>query len=288
MAGTDHQELEIRPSDLNPLLRRMVWHLDEPIGDPVTSGNFLLAEAAATSARWVLNGEGGDPVFGGPKNLPMLLGHWYAPDGGLERRTGQYLATWRRAGEDVGRLLHPDVRAAVDLQRDVAAAVAPHLTSDVPVHFLNKLMIINMRLKGANLILPKVDRMLGAHGVTPLSPLFDPALIRLSLRMPPRMKLRAGVEKDVLNRAFADVLPSAVVERAKSGMRVPVHSWFRTSSSAPPTTSCRRARSSAAGIFDHRRVRDLRNYRTGRDGIRLWMLVTFELGRRHVVEREHT
>ena len=97
----------------------------------------------------------------------------------------------------------------------------------MPDYFLNRLMITNMRLKGANLILPKVDRMLGAHGVTPLSPLFDPALIRLSLRMPPRMKLRAGVEKDVLNRAFADVLPSAVVERAKSGMRIPVHSWFQ-------------------------------------------------------------
>ena len=93
MAGTDHMELEIRPSDLDSLLRRMVWHLDEPIGDPVTIGNFLLAETAASSARWVLNGEGGDPVFGGPKNLPMLLGHWYTPDGDLERRTGQYLAT---------------------------------------------------------------------------------------------------------------------------------------------------------------------------------------------------
>jgi asparagine synthase (glutamine-hydrolysing) len=166
LAGTDHHEVEVRPRDLRPLLGRMVWHLDEPIGDPVTVGNFLLAEAAAASALWVLNGEGGDPVFGGPKNLPMLLSHWYALDGDLDHRTTQYLATWRRAGEDIGRLLHTDVRAAVNMDRDVAGVMRPHLTAARPPLFLDKLMVTNMRLKGANLILPKVDRMLGAHGMT--------------------------------------------------------------------------------------------------------------------------
>jgi asparagine synthase (glutamine-hydrolysing) len=105
--------------------------------------------------------------------------------------------------------------------------------------------------------------------------------------MPPRMKLRAGVEKDVLKRAFANVLPIEVVQRAKSGMRIPVHSWFRNElkCTAEDILSTRAVKD--AGIFDHRRVRDLRNYRTGRDGIRLWMLVTFELWRRQVVEQEH-
>jgi len=147
-------------------------------------------------------------------------------------------------------------------------------------------MAANMRMKGANLILPKVDRMLGAHGVTPLSPLFDPALIRLSLTMPPTLKLRAGVEKYVLKRAFADDLPAAVLTRPKSGMRVPVHSWFRNElkRTADDVLSPRAVK--RAGIFDPSRVRDLRRYRTGRDGIRLWMLVTFELWRRQVVDRE--
>ena len=64
-----------------------------------------------------------------------------------------------------------------------------------------------MRLKGAHLILPKVDRMLGAHGITPLSPLFDADVMRLSLMVPPTLKLRAGVEKWVLKRAYDDLLP---------------------------------------------------------------------------------
>ena len=86
LARTDHHEIEVSAADLHALLARMVWHLDEPIGDPVTIGNFELARTATSHATWVLNGEGGDPVFGGPKNLPMLLDHWYAVDSDPARR----------------------------------------------------------------------------------------------------------------------------------------------------------------------------------------------------------
>ena len=246
-ARTDHHEIQIQADDLHGLLVPMVWHLDEPIGDPVTVGNFVLAGFAAGHGAWVLNGEGGDPVFGGPKNLPTLLSHWYVTGAGLAERTPNYLATWRRAGEEVNRLLHPDLRAQVDLERDVAGVLTPYLHAATPPHFLNKLMVTNMRLKGANLILPKVDRMLGAHGLTPLSPLFDPALIRLSMTMPPDLKLRAGIEKFVLKQAYAAELPPSIVARPKSGMRIPVHSWFQREPSAPRTTCSQHAPSTGPG-----------------------------------------
>ena len=214
-AGTDHREIEVRGRDLAPLLRRLVWHLDEPIGDPVTAGNFALAQVAANEAPWVLNGEGGDPVFGGPKNLPMLLAHWYPTLDGPHARESQYLATWRRAGEDVQELLHPDLRALIDIERDLISIIRPYFAADRPTHFLNKLMILNMRLKGAHLILPKVDRMLGAFALTPLSPLFDRRVIELSLRTPPQAKLRHGIEKWVLKQAYQDVLPREVITREK-------------------------------------------------------------------------
>jgi asparagine synthase (glutamine-hydrolysing) len=50
LARTDHHEIEVRADDLHGRLARMVWHLDEPIGDPVTIGNFALAGSAATHA----------------------------------------------------------------------------------------------------------------------------------------------------------------------------------------------------------------------------------------------
>jgi asparagine synthase (glutamine-hydrolysing) len=75
--GTRHYEVEIRPRQFLPRLRRMVWHLDDPIGDPIAMPNMELARHVSQDHRWVFNGEGDDPCFGGPKNIPMMLGHFW-------------------------------------------------------------------------------------------------------------------------------------------------------------------------------------------------------------------
>jgi asparagine synthase (glutamine-hydrolysing) len=288
---TDHEEVLIRPKDFLPRLRQIIWHLDDPIGDPITVPNFELASRVSQDVRWVFNGEGGDPCFGGPKNLPMLLHHWY---GGIERasnfREHHYLASYRRAYEELWHLLTPEFQRQIDPKADLEAVLTPFFASSTPPHFLNKLMAINIRLKGAHLILPKVERMTGAWGLTPLAPLFDERLIRLSFRMPPRLKLAAGVEKLVLKRAYADDLPPAVIARPKSGMRVPVHFWFRGEMKRYARHILHPRRVRQAGVFQPERVRQLLKYDieggAGRYGLRLWMLITFEIWRRLTVEGE--
>lgn len=288
---TEHEEVLIRPKDFLPHLRQIIWHLDDPIGDPITVPNFELASRVSQDVRWVFNGEGGDPCFGGPKNMPMLLHHWY---GGIERtsnfREHHYLASYRRAYEELWYLLTPELQRQIDPKTDLEAVLTPFFASAIPPHFLNKLMAINIRLKGAHLILPKVERMTGAWGLTPLAPLFDERLIRLSFRMPPRLKLAAGVEKLVLKRAYAGDLPAAVIARPKSGMRVPVHFWFRGEMKRYARHLLHPRRLRQAGIFQPERVRQLLNYDieggAGRYGLRLWMLITFEIWRRLIVEGE--
>jgi asparagine synthase (glutamine-hydrolysing) len=289
--NTEHHEVLIRPRDFLPRLRRIIWHLDDPIGDPITVPNFELAARAAQDARWVFNGEGGDPCFGGPKNLPMLLHHWY---GGFDRgenfRERLYLASYRRAYDDLGQLLSPEWQARIDPVADLERVLSPFLQSPDPGPFLNKLMAANIRLKGAHLILPKVERMTGAWGLTPLSPLFDERLMRLSFTMPPRLKIAGGVEKVLLKHAYADALPAEVIARPKSGMRVPVHFWFRGEMQRYARHILRPRQLRQSGIFNPEHVRKLLRYDSegsqGRYGLRLWMLVTFEIWRRLVIERE--
>lgn len=287
--GTVHEEFHIRPGQFLPRLQQMVWHLDDPIGDPITQPNFELAAHAARDVRFVFNGEGGDPCFGGPKNIPMMLHHWY---GGLNReenfRERHYLQSYRRAWDEIEYLLSDDVRVQIDVERDLDGVFAPYLRTDHPRLFLNRLTSINIREKGAHLIQPKVERMLGAHGLTPLAPLFDERIIRFSFEMPARMKLHRGIEKVILKRAYADQLPAEVINRPKSGMRVPVHYWFRSEM----RRYARRLLSPKAvrqvGLFNPERVKQLLSYRIeegrGRYGLRLWMLMTFELWRRMVVD----
>lgn len=287
--GTIHHEILIEPKNFVSRMRQMVWHLDEPIGDPITQPNFELARRVADDVCVVFNGEGGDPLFGGPKNIPMMMQHWYGVPREKNFREKAYLASYRRAYEEWSRVLHPNIREQIDPQRDLEAILQPYFETDSLNSFLNKLMAINIRLKGAHLIQPKVERMLAASGLVPLAPLFDEDLIELSFQMPPTMKLRQGIEKWALKRAYDDALPSEVIERPKSGMRVPVHYWFQREMRRVAKKTLSRRRLKSAELFDPARVRQLLAYdveeSSGRYGMRLWMLMTFELWREQLVER---
>jgi len=289
--GTEHHEIELRPRDFLPRFRQVAWHLDDPIGDPITVPNFELSRRVAGITRHVFNGEGGDPLFGGPKNLPMMLGHWY---GGLDHGPGSreraYLASFRRAHDELDRLLTPEARAQIDVERDLVAPLTPLLHAQAPPTLLGKLQAANIRLKGAHLILPKVERMTAAAGVAIQSPLFDPGLVELSFAMPGTMKLRDGVEKWVLKQAYADALPESVTQRPKSGMRVPVHDWFlgEMRGFARELLAPRRLR--ANGLWSPVRVKQIlaydREHPGGRYGLKLWMLLAFETWRSLVIDGE--
>lgn len=66
--------------------------------------------------------------------------------------------------------------------------------------------------------LQRVDRVSMAHGVEARVPFLDPALVELALRLPGRLKVRDGIEKWVLRKAFADALPDYVSDRPKNPM----------------------------------------------------------------------
>jgi asparagine synthase (glutamine-hydrolysing) len=288
--GSRHHEIEIKPRCFLSRFREMVWHLDDPIGDPITQPNFELARIVGERFGSVFNGEGGDPLFGGPKNIGMMLNHWYGLDREPNFRERAYLESYRRAWTELELLLSDDFKKEIHFADDVESVFKPMLNGDRPASFLNKLMAINIRFKGANLILPKVDRMLAAHSVVPLSPLFDDQLTKLSFEMPPLMKLRSGVEKYVLKRAYEDELPASVIKRPKSGMRVPVHYWMQREMRRFSKKMLARKRLSRSGIFNPDRVKQMLRYETeqanGRYGLRLWMLLTFEVWREIVVEQK--
>jgi asparagine synthase (glutamine-hydrolysing) len=132
--------------------------------------------------------------------------------------------------------------------------------------------------------------MMGASGLTPFAPLFDDRIVSLSFEMPGTMKVRGGIEKWVSKRAFEDKLPRSVIERPKSGMRVPVHFWFRGEMKRYARKILSPRNVKQVGIFNSKRVKQILDYDTvegpGRYGLRLWMLTTFEIWRRIIIDRE--
>jgi asparagine synthase (glutamine-hydrolysing) len=224
--NTDHRVLTVSGEALAARLASTVALLDSPVGDPLTVPNLLLAEAvAADGLAVVLNGEGGDPVFGGPKNLPMIVHELQRPAG--DDRAEAYLRSYRKCYTDLPRLLTPTALRALADEPHPARFVAPYLRPDRMGTLLNQLLHVNLRTKGAHHILTKVERLTASQGVQGRSPLFDRAVIDHAFAVPPRYKLHGAVEKWILKEAVRDLLPSTIVDRPKSGMRVPVQQWLR-------------------------------------------------------------
>lgn len=274
---TEHHIIEITPSQMWDLHAEAIGCLDDPIGDPLTVPNLVLGREAKQSVNVILNGEGGDPCFGGPKNQPMLLTNLYqsadptsAPD-----LVAAYLASYQKCSPDLPRLLRPEVWNSV---KNAPSVFEPELFG--AGSYLNRLMFINTKFKGADHILTKVSNLTRACGLEGRSPLFDQRVVEQSLTIPPEYKLSGATEKAVLKAAVQDVLPDVILQRPKSGMMVPVQYWFRKvwPKQAHALLLHRKAR--VREFLNAEVMADWLNYRGdtwSRYGVKLWLLVSLEL-----------
>ncbi|MBX6391124.1 MAG: asparagine synthase, partial [Frankia sp.] len=279
--GTRHRVLTVPGRTIAARLAETVALLDSPVGDPLTVPNLLLAEAAAGDGlRVTLNGEGGDPVFGGPKNFPMLVWELHRDSPDPDARALAYLRSYRKCYTDLPVLLTSDALAALRDLPGPERLVAPYLRPGRMRALLNQLLYCNLRTKGAHHILTKVERITAACGLQGRSPLFDRRIVDFAFTVPPTRKLAGPVEKAVLKDAVRDLLPATIVDRPKSGMQVPVQSWLR----GPLRDLAHDALLSPAavnrGLF---RPDTIRAWMRGeglvlpRQGAKLWLVLSLEL-----------
>lgn len=275
--GTQHHILELPATLIRDRLPETLALLDDPIGDPLTTPNLLLGRAAKQETDIILNGEGGDPCFGGPKNQPMLLHALY---GQTQTEADAYFRSYQKCYDDLPQLLTPETLHALRSMPPQEAMLLPFFTNPQMPDYLNQLMHINVRIKGADHILTKVSNLTQACGLLGHSPLFDPRIVDASFAIPPKFKLSGTTEKAVLKAAIADLLPEAILTRPKSGMLVPVQGWFRQELKdyARDLLLDRRARTRP--YLNTETVRQWLDYRGSvwpRYGVKLWLLLTLEI-----------
>jgi len=275
--GTTHHVLELPARVIRDRLERTLEALDDPIGDPLTVPNDLLAQAAGQHAPVILNGEGGDPCFGGPKNLPMLLHEVY---GSAEERERAYLRSYQKCYDDLEELLTPEVKEELSheppQERLLAPFFGPHGMSD----YVHRLMHVNVRLKGADHILTKVNNLSTEHNLLARSPLFDRRIVDFAFSIPAHHKLDGANEKAVLKRAVADLLPEPVLTRQKSGMLVPVQAWFQRDLRRYARAMLLDKRARTRPYLNRDVVDAWLDYRGSlwpRHGVKLWLLLTLEV-----------
>jgi asparagine synthase (glutamine-hydrolysing) len=248
---TDHEEFVVHPEAID-LVERLVWHHDQPFGDPAAVPTYLLSEVTRGHVTVALCGDGGDELFAGYERFAAgVAAQRYAalpraaqgavsgvlgllPRGGRAQKLQRFAKV---AGEGlpnayrswISYVKDPERDALLDGRRDGWALedyAATWRTSE-GAQPLDRLLDLNLRTYLLDDLLVKADRTSMAHALELRSPLLDVGLLEYASRLPPPLKARGLSLKRVLKAAVADIVPKEILHRPKRGFGVPLDRWFR-------------------------------------------------------------
>jgi asparagine synthase (glutamine-hydrolysing) len=311
--GTDHKEIIMEPDAID-LLQQVIWHLDEPMSDLAVIPVFVLSREAKKEVTVILTGDGNDEVWAGydkyelqlkldayrkmvpglvKKALPALRG--ILPDGYVKARLGHS----QMLLEEGGAVLHhssvfDDWEEDALFTREFKSQVGGPTPREVVIDpyfggdhdFLNKMLWSDVRTLLVDSYLVKTDRMCMAHSVENRVPLIDHRIVEFAFTVPPRYKLRNGVEKWLFKEAVKDLVPPEIVRRKKKGFNVPVHYWLKSNPELVDLLDERAIRK--RGYFNYPYVQKVLSHLKDPDpnqAQRIWSLITLEIWHQQLDER---
>jgi len=246
---TEHYEMVLKAGDMERVLPRLTWHLEEPrVGQSYP--NFYVAQLASKFVKVVLSGAGGDELFGG---YPWRYYRAVNNDS-FEQYIDKYYLYWQRLvdnrhlkamfapiASDVGRVW----------TRDIFRDVFQHHPDAIyrPEDYINQSLYFEAKTFLHGLLVVE-DKLSMAHGLETRVPFLDNDLVDFAQRCPTRLKLNNLAEvvrinenepgdkqarffqrtrdgKQILRDVMGRYIPADIVDAAKQGFSAPDASWFK-------------------------------------------------------------
>jgi asparagine synthase (glutamine-hydrolysing) len=220
-------KVDASPQKIRKALTLTVKALDLPFGDGVTVPLFLLCEAAKQEVGIIFNGEGGDQLFAGWTNKPLIAASIYqtAQPNALNTFEAQYLQTFHRLWGYESQVFSTEVCDKIQhLNPQDWLKLA--LNSPDSHQLLHRLRRASLMLKGAQNIHPRATNLAFYHGLSVRSLFCDLDLTEWTFQQQSSLFLQGSCEKYILKRAVEDWLPPEIVWRQKRGMGVPLSPWL--------------------------------------------------------------
>ena len=312
--GTEHLEMRVSP-EAATILSDLVWHFDEPFADSSALPTYYLAKMSREQVTVALSGDGGDELFAGYDRyraaqlagridrlawpLPQLLGAKFWQQLPSVDRQRSLLRRWKRFSEAIA--MPPQRRYAewITIFNETRRAALygedflNQLPNSDPLEFLfsayrqsaNRDFVTSTSITDLLTYLPcdlltKVDIASMACGLECRQPFLDHRVVELAMSLPLPQKLRRGRSKEILRKAFGDLLPAEVFQRPKMGFGVPIARWFRQQLRDLASDTLFSARCQERGYFRPEAIQALwEEHQSGRfdHGYRIWSLLVLEL-----------
>ncbi|MGI9861260.1 asparagine synthase (glutamine-hydrolyzing) [Moorella naiadis] len=251
--ATDHHEIEVAPGEVPEALARMVWQLEEPLGDPTMIPLYFISREASGRVKVVLSGEGADEIFAGYEvylepwqrtllhrlPLPMkqrllasLAACWPAgwPGKNFLRRAALPVEAWYRG---VGFTFSEEEKAGLygpALGREVQGSffenqLANYFQGQGETETLAKMLYFDIKYWLADDTLIKSDKLTMARSLELRVPFLDHRVVEFAAALPAYFKVRGNSLKYILRKATAALLPAAILQRQKLGFTAPITVW---------------------------------------------------------------
>lgn len=246
---TEHYEMVLKSGDMERVLPKLAWHLEEPrVGQSYP--NYYAAKLASKFVKVVLSGAGGDELFGG---YPWRYYRAVVNDD-FEHYIDKYYQFWQRLlpNSEIQQVFSPiwkDVKHVWtrDIFRDVFRHHSDQLNT--PEDYINHSLYFEAKTFLHGLLVVE-DKLSMAHGLESRVPFLDNDLVDFAMRCPVSLKLNNLAEvvrinendpgdkgakyfsrtrdgKQILRDVMNLHIPSDVAKAEKQGFSGPDASWFK-------------------------------------------------------------
>jgi asparagine synthase (glutamine-hydrolysing) len=301
MFKTEHYEMVLKAGDMERVLPRLAWHLEEPrVGQSYP--NFYAAQLASKFVKVVLSGSGGDELFGG---YPWRY-YRAAVNDNFEQYIDKYYFYWQRLipNRNIREVFSPvwdKVRHV--WTRDIFRDVFRKRTSSFegPEDYINYSLYFEAKTFLHGLLVVE-DKLSMAHSLETRVPFLDNDLVDFAMQIPVKLKLRnlgevarlnenePGLKtlkyfqrvkdgKLILRKVMQQYVPPEITDAEKQGFSAPDASWFKGESMEYVNREILDRRARLYEYLDQEAVQKLVNeHIEGRQNRRLfiWSLLNFE------------
>jgi len=259
----EHVEILIEP-DVIDLLPKMIWHLDEPIADPSAINTYLISKAARDNGIVVLlNGMGGDEIFGGYRSYLacLALDHYQKVVPGFidsffrytiskipqssAKKNFKYIR-WAKEFFNYSNLSRLDryissgnvaltdknfneyfLNCPYNLRDSFFYKREKELFDDNNMSYLTKMCLNDTRIYLPDHNLSYSDKAAMAASVEGRPPLTDHRIVEFMFTLPPKLRIKNNIQKYLLKKVSESYLTNEIIHRPKAPFSAPMRAWLR-------------------------------------------------------------
>ena len=243
------------PVDALDTLPEIIWHYGQPFADPSMVPTYYVAKYARQHVTVVLNGDGGDELFGGysrpviaralapyrrmvPRAIRRSVGDWFSGNhngllrkAGLLARAGQFdgyrAFLYERGFQEYRDLMYTDAFRAETCATPPSEYYRAVWEQADGCDDVDRVLCLDFKTYLPDQLLTKMDVSTMAHSVEGRSPLLSKELIEFAALIPASLRLRGYNTKYLLKKLAARYVPPEIVYRKKRGFVMPISGWLR-------------------------------------------------------------